>query len=416
VKRWRRVGRAIARARHRAAAVAGLDRAADRRLFRAALPATRERAAHLLVAPPGGGNIGDQAMIEAFLENTAGPVTVLTRRADDVVVPAAHRDRTTVEALPGLVYGDGADHRAAVRRFAALVALAASVSVVGADIMDGAYNARASARRGDLAGLARDAGVDARILGFSWNGRADAGARRALRRAAAAGTKLLLRDPVSVRRAQEDSLANVVPVADMVFSARTADTGERDRILGADPGPYAVVNASGLVARSIDQATEYAAIVRMLLDEGMRVVLLPHVVRASADDAVACAAVAERVADPRVVLVDRVLSPAEVRGLCHDARLVVTGRMHLAIQAMWSHVPAVTLSTQGKVEGLMRLFGTDDLCLEPGAGLAERMVPLLRDLVADRETYAARIRDRLPAVRELSARNFPAGPTAARTP
>jgi len=409
----RRVARAVTRLRHRAGAATGLDRRADRRIFFAALPVGSERAVHLLVAPPGGGNIGDQAMVEAFLENTVGQVVVITRHDDDINLPDAQRHRVVVEALPGLVYGDGAEHRASVRRFAALVATAASVSVVGADIMDGAYNPRASTRRADLAGFAREAGVDARILGFSWNGRADAGALRALRRADRAGTELLLRDPVSARRAGEDSLRNVVPVADMVFAARSIDMGESERLLGSEPGPYAVVNASGLVARAIDQVPEYATVVRSLLGEGMRVVLLPHVVRHSADDAAACAAVAERVADDRVMLVDRVLAPAEVRGLCKGARLVVTGRMHLAIQAMWSHVPAVTLSTQGKVEGLMRLFDTDDLCLEPGAGLAERMLPLLRSIEADRDSYVARLRDRMPGVRELAARNFSTLPTVA---
>jgi polysaccharide pyruvyl transferase WcaK-like protein len=218
--------------------------------------------------------------------------------------------------------------------------------------------------------------------------------------------QLLVRDPVSAERARGDGLLGVTEVADAVFSARTMSSGAVDEYLGAAPAPYVVVNASGLVARSLDQVAEYAGIVRALLDDGLTVVLVAHVMRSSASDLIACRKLHERVDDPRVVLIDRMLSPAEVRGLCAGARLVLAGRMHLAIQALWSAVPAITLSTQGKVEGLMQLFGTEALCVEPSAGLRDRVQPLITDVLARREWYSARIADRLPAVRQLSELNF----------
>ena len=71
--------------------------------------------------------------------------------------------------------------------------------------------------------------------------------------------------------------------------------------------------------------------------------------------------------------VDVQLSPAEVRGLAAGAQVVITGRMHLAIMSMSSGVPAITFSTHGKVSGLMRLFGVDELCVEPGEDMADRI-------------------------------------------
>ena len=36
----------------------------------------------------------------------------------------------------------------------------------------------------------------------------------------------------------------------------------------------------------------------------------------------------------------------------------MTGRMHLAVMALLAGTPPITVATQGKVEGLMRLFGS----------------------------------------------------------
>ena len=376
---------------------------------------------HVLVAPPGEGNIGDQAMIEAFLENVSGPVQVLVRRTTDVLIPSQHAGRADLVPIPHLVYGTRREHRQAVAALAPLLDGALSLTVVGADIMDGAYNVRASSRRADVASLARSVGVDARILGFSWNGNANSGVRRSLARAGRMGTRLQLRDPISSARARADGFKNIVDVADSVFAARTSSGLAALEYLGATPVPYAVVNASALVGRRFDQTTEYARIVTALLQEGLSVVLLPHVVRHSGDDAAACRAVFDCVAetngaDSRVVLVNRVLTPAEVRGLCAGADIVLTGRMHLAVQAMFHAVPAVTLSTQGKVAGMMRLFDTQELCVEPGVGLAERMIPLALAVLADREHYRDRLAERLPEVQRLAALNFLLLPSPADSP
>ena len=353
-------------------------------------------------------------MVEAFLENVSGPVQVLVRRPADVRIPPHHAWRAQLVPIPHLVYGAGRIHRQAMTALAPVLDGALSLTVVGADIMDGAYSVRASSRRADVASLARSVGVDARILGFSWNGQASTGVRRSLARAGRLGTRLQLRDPISSARARADRFDNVVDVADCVFAARTSSGVAATEYLGAATTPYAVVNASALVGRGFDQTTEYVKIVAALLESGLRVVLLPHVVRSSGDDAAACRAVFDRLdaADSRVVLVNRLLAPAEVRGLCAGAEIVLTGRMHLAVQAMFHEVPAVALSTQGKVAGLMQLFDTQELCVEPGVDLAERMIPVALGVLAERQRYRDRLAERLPEVQRLAARNFAALPSA----
>jgi hypothetical protein len=64
------------------------------------------------------------------------------------------------------------------------------------------------------------------------------------------------------------------------------------------------------------------------------------------------------------------------------------------------------MATQGKVEGLMELFGVGDLCVTPQAGMADRVVELVGRVTAADGELVGRIRSALPAARSLSAMNF----------
>lgn len=365
---------------------------------------------HLLVASAGAGNIGDQAMVDAFVEHVDGPVVVITRAPDDFAVPPGAAGRVRFEVLPVLAYGAGRERLADLRRFGELLAGARSLSIIGADIMDGRYSPRSSVRRSTLAEAAARAGVPSRVLGFSWNASPQRRARVALHRAGAAGADLLLRDPVSASRARAQGVPGVVETADLVFLATTVDPSAADALLGpasvdGPDAPVALVNVSALVGRSLDQSAEYARIIASLRADGYRVVLVPHVSRPSSDDLAACRLVAAAFAgDGDVVLVDRLLTPAEIRGLAARAHLTVTGRMHLAIMSLRAGVPAITLATQGKVEGLMRLVGVPELCVEPGPDLADRVLAVAARVTGDGPARRA-IRDAPPRLRRLAERN-----------
>lgn len=377
-------------------------RAADR-IFWNTSPGPDARA-HVLVAPPGRGNIGDQALVEAFVEAVDGPVHVVVRTAEDFVVPAHLADRTTVIPLPALVYGTAIGRARDLRRLAALMTGARSFSVIGADVMDGAYVERASISRSLLARRAAERGFDSRIVGFSWNATPRAGATAALRAASDAGAALYLRDPLSAERARRDGLG-VRESADIVFTARTRDDDAVTRwVPDLAPGERLVlVNASGLVDATVEAYTETVALLR---GHGCRVAIIPHVSRHGADDLPLCRAIADRFAhDDAVTLIPRLLSPGEVRGLGARADLTVTGRMHLAVMSLMAGTPAVTVATQGKVEGLMSLFAAPQLCVEPGDGFERRLrgavSSVLSDLAGTREAIAARV----DAVTELAWAN-----------
>lgn len=329
---------------------------------------------HVLIAPPGAGNIGDQAMVEAFLAAADRMIVVVARNVDDFTLPDDLSDHARIVALPDLFYGQGARHRDDLRRLGGLISDAATVSIVGADIMDGVYVLRSSLRRSAVAAASAAAGVDTTVLGFSWNAAAPRPAWRALRAAGAAGARLALRDPASAARVREAGVAGVVETADIVFTDDRVDDVRAVDVLQGFSGPFALVNASGLIARSVHQVPEYARIVGYLRARGLHVVLIPHVLRSSADDLTACRAVRDAVGAEDVTLVERALSPSTIRALGARASLTVTGRMHLAIMSLSQGTPAITLATQGKVEGLVRLFDWPELCVAPRAGMADDLV------------------------------------------
>lgn len=390
----------------RAVVGTGLPSLVDRAILRAHFRAQpRTRRAHLLVAAPGNGNVGDQALLEALLENIEGAVTLIVPTAAELRLPEELRRRTAVLEIPHLIYGTGADHRASVARFGRALANASRLSIVGADVMDGTYSLPASVRRSNLAAAAAGVGVETRVVGFSWSDRPRAAARRSLVTAARSGVHLLLRDPLSAQRARCQGISPVVAVADVVFAARSIDSSAADELLAGITEPVALVNVSGLLAARSDQTEEYAAIVDALRARGLHVLIVPHVGRERGGDLLACAALAERVGSAGVSRVSSLLTPAQVRGLTARAAITVTGRMHLAVMSLMHGVPAITLASQGKVEGLMQLFATPELCIAPRPGFAVAVIDVLDRVIPGDSPARRSIRRALPDVVALARRN-----------
>ncbi len=391
----------------RAVVGSGLPGLVDRTIIRAQLrTAPRRPRTHLLLAAPGGGNMGDQALLEALLENIGGLLTLVVPDREGLELPEAFRRRVEVLEIPHLVYGTGAEHRAAVARFGRALAEAAHLSVVGADVMDGRYSLPASVRRSTLATAAARAGVDTRIIGFSWSDRPRVAARRSLAAAARSGVHLLLRDPISADRARRDGIRPVEDAADVVFAARTVDGSAADTLLRGVSKPVALVNVSGLLAARFDQTEDYLAIVEHLLRRGLHVVVLAHVARTDGGDQAACAAVMTRLGRREdVSSLPTVLPPAQVRGLTARAAITVTGRMHLAVMSLMNGVPALTLASQGKVEGLMQLFGTPQLRIEAAPGFSADVIEVIDQVLPGDSAARASIGRALPGVVSLAGRN-----------
>lgn len=320
-----------------------------------------QRDGTVIICPPGGGNIGDQALAESAAWNSRGRISMLVRNSSDYTLPLwlSSRQISIIET-PHLLYGTSFLHFRDVWRFALLARRSESVKIIGADIMDGSYQPRASMLRWSIAALASSCGASASILGFSWNAApiasSVAGLNFANKRVA-----LWARDPVSYQRLQKWGATHVRQCADIVFAHPVRSLPGQFRELPEsveqqirELNNYVIINASGLIGAEAHVIGEYRSIIRFFHNEGVPVILLPHVTRSASD--IECLRLLHNMTCRKSVLVETLLTPAQIAELTSAALLVVTGRMHLAVLSAAMETPALTLSTQGKVEGLYELL------------------------------------------------------------
>ncbi|MGF4043246.1 polysaccharide pyruvyl transferase family protein [Paenarthrobacter nitroguajacolicus] len=386
---------------------------ADQAVLRAALKGSREsRSEHVILNSPGSGNIGDQAMFESFVRNVPGTILAIVKSDDAYTLPS-NEDRSRVEfsILPKLIYSKSFGHYADLWRLGRRISGAESFSVMGADIMDGGYGQHSSMVEWNIAKTIQESGIPARVLGFSWNGRAPREVTNLARLAGKAGVRILARDPDSHDRLVADGIAGVIQATDMVFSFAAAPTHASQSAAAEATkdiqGKLAIVNVSGLIGRSIEQDAEYDHLLATLENLGYTCLLLPHVSHSNVDD-ISATVKLRAVSAPakRSVFVDRLLSPTEVSALVQRADVVVTGRMHLSILALSAKKPVIVLATQGKVSGLMSLFEVPEHCIEPTEGFGPQISELLIRLESDRDAVVTRLSSNLADVKKLSALNF----------
>ncbi len=359
----------------------------------------------ILIPAPGGGNIGDQAMLESFLKNVDGPKLIIQTNANPIDIPVKYAAGVQIVEMPGLIYGHLIKFVKDFVKLKKLMSSTKSLYVIGADIMDGGYNKNASALRSYIAYFFAKNDIPARIFGFSWNAHPHPLALSAIKKAASQGVLLCARDPISFKRLENAGVGNIKQVADMVFANQsTQSEGIKDVLDFCQGKKVALVNASGLIAKDLDQINEYSRITDKLIKNGYSVVFLPHVIRAGANDLPVCQALASRYSS--AFLVDRLLQPDQVKRIAQEASLVVTGRMHLSIMSLNQLVPSIVLSTQGKVDGLMQFFELKELSVEPVVGFGEKVCELIDQVDANYSDYKSRLSRNIAAVRSLSASNF----------
>jgi colanic acid/amylovoran biosynthesis protein len=362
-----------------------------------------EAQGHLLIPPLGRGNIGDQAMLDAFLENVPGTVTVVLARLGDLTIRPTAQDRVQVLEIPQL-FSVAGRIRARIVLLRCLVQ-SSTLSVVGADIMDGGYSRRISMLRISMLNLARIVGVPSQVLGFSWKESADEVVARAMKEVSV-HARLIVRDPISLQRMRKSGIHRAVQGADLVFAATEAAEAS-DIALWLEPRksrPTIILNFSGLINRTVNLDDDYSKLIRWARLRGLAVIVLPHVIRTGDDDREVSRRIRnEGLWDDDILFVDRQLSPQEVSWLVSRVHTVVTGRMHLAIMALRSGKPAYVLATQGKVEGLMSLFASPEFVVNPIPGFADYLTDRLEAWSVERE---AKLESSVARCTELAQQNF----------
>ena len=378
-----------------------------------ALPKGTRRA--LVIPPTAAGSIGDAAMMNATRAR-------LRKRGFTHVAVAIADGWDAIEGFDTYLPGDDwffYERKSALARLVGTLGQFSHSFLIGADCIDGTYNAGSITRRMTLLDEHARLGGRARIMGSSFSA---APKRVAIERLRTLDTSITLcaRDPVSRDRLIAATRRDIAQTADLAF------------LTSADPdhpnaaAALSFIDAQNNAGRSVialnincvvEQkhpgfAAAHRQLVSSLLDRGYAVLMVPHDSRGEVNDAALLAGAITEVspeASERIGWLEE-SPPAATRAVLARVDAIVTSRMHAAILAMSAGTPAICFTYQGKFEGLYQLLGLIDegLLFDP-AKLVEQPAQTqdaILQQIERRAALAETLSAKLGRVRELADKNF----------
>jgi polysaccharide pyruvyl transferase WcaK-like protein len=383
----------------------------------------RFRSGRVLFLPPSTpGNLGDEAIIEPFLERCA--------RNKLFVTVIAYAQPTEWDHLQGI--GKVVLIRNLFRsnstwdkvRFLSQLVRTQYFVVAGADVLDGCYSRFRSLRRIELLFLATCAGVSTHVFGASCNEVPSPDCMDALR---SIGT------PFEIRARDRHSQCRLMTHLKR-FVAFCPDTAFLLQPVGGSPKVERVTNwvklrrqlggkvigvnvcSSHITERSHEYGEQLKsayveAIENLISVNAASIVFIPHDLRGNPSDATLCGEVRQRLQsnmlDVTICLEDE-FRATEIKFLVAELDVVLTGRMHLAIACLGSGVPVGCISRQGKFAGLLELVEQEDAIISPDDAVSPgRLSKFLKNLL---ETFPARkiqLEGAIQRIRTITEENLP---------
>ncbi len=274
--------------------------------------------------------------------------------------------------------------------------------------------------------MAIEAGIPVIFLGQSIGPFANRNDERLWATVAGRASLITVREPISYEYLTAGlgmSASFVHETADPAFllePSRPEAIAELRRRAGVEgDGPIIALAPSQAIARhaQVDEECHLRAwskAIGMIVEEmHARVLIVPHVqgTGADSDDGLVAHELKARAGDDRRVSVAGAMTAAELKALIGGCELLVAERMHAAIAGLSSGVPTLTVGYSRKADGITRQVLGDEM----GRSLVIPVHRFIEHGRAVEEICAAwgrrhEIREtldaRLPAIRELAARNF----------
>jgi len=221
-----------------------------------------------------------------------------------------------------------------------------------------------------------------------------------------------------------DEVRKLLPEADAMSFPDVAVTLSFDKEWGAAylseknsvTRPIASLSPSAVLysrARAINgenqHITQLLAVVRVLVNMGYSVLLVPHTNRPAQPDPNVCdlavsRLVASEISNPNVMIVDENLSPNELKSIISNVEFHVGARYHSVVAALSSCVPSVSMSWHPKYRDLMRSYGMDEYVLDENCN-SEVIVILLEKINMNKDKLCAMLEKYQDEVREQSFEN-----------
>lgn len=377
------------------------------RLFRAFIKVDPRKT--VILPPSGGGSLGDQAMLDSTAASLSrfGKVVL-------VAVPGPNTNLRTQVTYAPLNGGSKVEKLRALKE----ILSAGTIVFLGADVIDGAYGG--DCRRLGIFDLFVRAGLRGACLGFSISAKPGAVATQRLLKMPQ--MRMHVRDRISLDRFEKLTQREGILVADTAFQLRPeVTTPVMEEAIGwartqrAQGRRVLVVNLGGWTLERMKGdgvAAVNACLGRWLSDSPDRaVLLLPHDFKpAPVGDVEPLRRLNSLLAPQffdRVLFVEPPFNTWDVKALAEEIDFSMTGRMHFSIACLGMGTPSLGIVYQGKFEGLMDHFGLDDMLIAPDeAADPDILFARLNKVERELPDLRSRITMKLPAIRELSWKNF----------
>jgi colanic acid/amylovoran biosynthesis protein len=365
---------------------------------------------NFLLPSAGNGNIGDQAMLDSFLNYLSGECVLIVENINKF--KSIHNSTTAMDyvEIPNLIYGNFFKNFVALMSILRLSTRMKSLSVIGADVMDGHYNLRASINRLFLLRVVNSRNIETRVTGFSWSTNAETIATKLLRKISE-GTQLYVRDPESAKRLRLAAVNSITEVSDLVFHDQTvADFPIVEEWVLASVKPVVLVNISGLLPKDYQstsaQIAQYTNIVKYLHSKGYRILVLPHVFRKIDGDLDVSDLLFSNACTSEDLIVRMPFTPSQERHFLRHVSFAITGRMHIAVMALSVGKPVIAIETMGKVKGLFDHFNLAGYCIGSNTNFSADVITQIKFLEAQYSKVCASINESLQEIRKKSSLNF----------
>jgi polysaccharide pyruvyl transferase WcaK-like protein len=298
-----------------------------------------------------------------------------------------------------------------------------AVWIIGADVIDGSYDALNSGFALVLADLAVRLGLRTSVVGFSFGLNPNRRIRSyflSLR----PGIRFYPRDRVSLDRFTAFTNLPAVLAADIAFllspqpgsaSAPALEWILRqhragDLVLAFNAHPMLMKHdgtgdTTALIAHLVNSLAE-------LLDRSaISLLLLAHDHRGTLGDAMCLDPVSQLLSrfEDRVYYCRTPLPAVEIKALVGHVDATITGRMHLAIASLGAGTPTAGFTYQSKFEGLFDLLGIPPRFLVDPCSIAADdggLLEVIDDLVTHRAQLRADLQRALPGVLRLAHQNL----------
>lgn len=362
------------------------------------------------------GSMGDMAMLTGLLQSLRAHdptaiFTIIGTQAHDIAVPG-------IGAVSVVAAWTG---KTGTITFDNIIRQNHGLFVIGADVLDGKYGAALVQRIVDYCNHSVQLGIPATVLGFSFS-------RHPRRPAIHALSKLHPKVTVNVR--DQPSLDRFIQrvgipatlCADCAFLMPPATESDPEAeawitsMRAASRSPVGVNLNAHALAPALSQVGADALIAHLarqlrLAGEAHKLafMLIPHDFKPQSGDTALLQALEKNLQQngfPHARYTE-IKRPDIIKRITSLLDLVITGRMHLAIAALGSGTPILSIAYQDKFEGLYQHFGLSlEHIIAPLQCLSDEPLSRINRAYAQRHDNRELIRANLPRVKALASRNL----------